>query len=186
MLDRQIPLFSNRWLHHGIPGEHRCSDDRLGLRCGSARSSSLGGIRCGAWGVVVRSSDLCWRVWRITRQAQIGPRTLQIRRDAKSSTDNGFSFKYRWSPGESNARLKLSESIIFATVESSTEAVLADNAGGDGAVSGKLHDAGRLIDIHLTIVGFDPWSARFIAQSQIQGQAIAYTPIVLCKASQQP
>src|ERR1700728_1822137 len=158
MLDREIPLSRNRRLHDWIPREHGRPSNRLRLRLESSRRSNLRGIGRRAGRVVVRPSDLGWRIGRVTRQAQIRSGSFQIGRNTVCPANDGPSVQKGRRPRESEARLEISQSGIVAVIQSSAVSVLAHNAARYNAVSGKLYEPGYFVDIDLTIVRFNPRS----------------------------
>ena len=76
--------------------------------------------------------------------------------------------QYRRTPGKADARLKVSSAI---------EAVIEAPAGS--ALAGKVDIASRHVVVSLMIVGFNPRRVRFVAQTEVQRQAIGKPPSVL-------
>ena len=159
-IDSQSP--AARWdpRRGGRPPRSKSTRRIAGCPARSARNT-VRGVRGRQCCTVVDGIDLGRGKGRVQGQAQVGPGAFQVGRHCKRAANHSVAAQYRRSPRETDAWLE---------VPSAIEAVVEAPAGS--ALAGKVDIARRHVVVSLTIVGFNPRGVCFVAQAEIQRQAI--------------
>src|SRR5208283_722431 len=182
-LNGQVPLVGYSRLNVG-PGQHSRVDERIACwRC-RCRERALD-VKCGRACCCIGPCRLRRCKGWILRRAQVGSSAFLERRNREARADNSLASQKRRTPGEAESRLEVQPS-VRGRIQPSRESIGAHNSRGYRRASRKLQRTREDIHIHLTIMQLRPGGSVFVAQTQVQGEVVGYTPVVLNETGDEP